>query len=94
MGAHHDGIQDERMKEFAEKFFKGKDKLGATGEFPQGKLTPYDQGEIKMAIGVEQNKVVIHFGKEVAWIGFDRKQAIELAGLLIDHAAKCSTEAS
>jgi hypothetical protein len=63
-------------------------KLGATGEFPEGKLTPNDEGEIKIAVGIEQNKVVIHFGKEIAWIGFGRSEAIRIASSLIDMAAK------
>ena len=85
--SNHDGMNDETMKRIAESF-----NLGATGKFPEGKLTPHDEGEIKIAIGVEQNKVVIHFGKEVAWIGFTREQAISIAGSLIDNAAKCSAK--
>ena len=86
--SHHDGQNDIEMNFVREMFLK--EEIGPTGEFPEGKLTPMDQGEIRIAIGVEKNKVVMHFGKEVAWIGFNRKQAIQIAGLLIDHAAHCS----
>lgn len=72
--SHHDGIADEVMKKIGERFA-----LGATGRFPEGKLDDHDEGEIRFAIGVEQGKIVIHFGKEVAWIGFNKTQAIDLA---------------
>jgi len=81
--SHHDGINDEMMQKIAESF---KDKLGPTGQFPQGKLTPHDEGELRIAIGTENGKVVMHFGKEIAWIGFDPEQARELARSLIEKA--------
>ncbi len=73
-------INEELLKklEVATKQFE----LGATGKAPQGFLNPTDEGELKLAIGIEQNKVVINFGKPVAWIGFDWKQALELAELI------------
>lgn len=53
--------------------------LGATGQFPQGKLDATDEGELKLAVGIEDDKVVIAFGKPVAWFGMDWKQAMQLA---------------
>lgn len=54
--------------------------LGATGQYPEGKLTEADEGEIKIAIGVHEGKVVIHFGgKPVKWIGLSAQQAREMA---------------
>ena len=61
-------------------------KLGATGQFPQGKIDPHDQGEIAIAVGHRQNKVIINFGKPVAWIGFDKNQALQIAESLRTHA--------
>jgi hypothetical protein len=61
-------------------------RLGATGQFPQGKIDKTDEGEIAIAIGHKQNKVVINFGKPVAWIGFDKRQALEIAQLIRSHA--------
>lgn len=60
--------------------------LGATGRFPAGKLTPDDEGEIRIAIGSREGKVVIDFGKPTAWIGFDPTQARDIAACLIKHA--------
>ena len=62
------------------------EKLGATGKFPQGKLTENDEGEIKISIGSSKGKVVIDFGKSIAWIGFDPQQAHEIADLIKRHA--------
>lgn len=53
--------------------------LGATGQFPEGKLTETDEGEIRIAVGVHSGKVVVNFGKPVAWFALDSKQARELA---------------
>lgn len=40
--------------------------LGATGEFPEGKLTEVDEGELKFAVGYMKGKVVIDFGTPVS----------------------------
>lgn len=60
--------------------------LGATNNFPQGKLHPTDEGEIKMAISTKDNKVIIVFGKPTAWIGMDKEQAIQLGKTIIKKA--------
>lgn len=60
--------------------------LGPTGQYPQGKLTETDQGEIQIAIAVVGGKVVINFGSPVAWIGFDPDQAKEIGRLLTEKA--------
>lgn len=62
------------------------DLLGATGKFPQGKLTPSDEGELKFTIGIKDNKVIINFGTPVAWFGLDKNAAVELGQTIIDKA--------
>ena len=59
---------------------------GPTGRHPHGKLTPTDEGEIKILVGVRDGKVVIDFGKPTAWIGFTPELARSLAESLIDKA--------
>jgi hypothetical protein len=71
---HHSDRETDRMRELVRQL-----QLGPTGQFPQGQLNPVDEGEIKLAIGVEDGKVVLNFGKPVAWIGFDWQQALALA---------------
>lgn len=47
--------------------------LGATGQFPGGKVSPHDEGELKLAVAADLEKkvVMIHFGKSVTWLGLD-----------------------
>lgn len=56
--------------------------IGPTGSYPAGKLNEQDDGELRVAIGVEVDKVVLHFGKKVAWVALTREQAINIATLL------------
>jgi hypothetical protein len=62
--------------------------LGATNKFPQGKLNQNDEGEIMFAVAADktQGKVLINFGKPVAWVGMDREQAIDLANSIRQKA--------
>lgn len=62
----------------------------AKPRFPQGKLTPTDEGELAFAVAVDPAKkaVVIRFTKPVDWLGLDRKSALHLADLLIHKAAE------
>ena len=62
--------------------------LGPTGQFPEGQLNPTDEGEIKIAIGVERDRIVIHFGKPISWIGFNPKQAREIAEMIRKQSYK------
>lgn len=62
--------------------------LGATGAFPQGKLTKEDEGEIRIAVGQRDGKVILDFGKPIAWIGMDAEQAAQIAESLASHAAE------
>lgn len=62
-------------------------KLGATGEFPQGKINRTDEGAIRLAVGHTADGLVrVKFGKPVAWLAMDPDDARELARLLISHA--------
>lgn len=60
--------------------------LGATGKFPHGKLNKDDEGELAMKVGVQNGKVVLDFGKEIAWLGMNPQDAADLASLLLKHA--------
>ncbi len=65
---------------------KRKPKFGATGKFPQGKLTPHDEGEIRMGIAHDDSTVILNFGKPTAGVGMDPTLARQLAANLIEHA--------
>ena len=62
------------------------EKIGATNKFPQGKLNPSDEGELKFAIGIEKDKIILNFSKELSWIGLDKITATKLGEVLIDTA--------
>lgn len=62
------------------------EKLGGTGDFPQGKLNGSDEGGISFAVGEDGGNVVINFGTPVAWLGMPPQQAVALAELLIAKA--------
>lgn len=62
--------------------------LGATGKYPQGHLNPNDEGEIRFAIGEENGKIIMNFGKPIAWIGFTPEQAKEIVQSLLTWRAK------
>jgi hypothetical protein len=62
------------------------EELGGTGEFPDGKIDPTDEGELKIALSHAEGRVLVHFGKPVAWIGLDKSTAIALATGLLKHA--------
>jgi hypothetical protein len=37
--------------------------------YPRGQLNPTDEGELRIAMAIKGNTLVIDFGKPVAWIG-------------------------
>lgn len=55
--------------------------------FPRGRLNKQDEGEIAVAVGVQQDVVVLAFPKPVAWIGMPAEQAEELAETIKARAA-------
>ena len=83
--AHHSNELPPYLKRAAERL-----KLGATGEYPQGKLNDADRGEIKLAISADTQcgKVLLNFGAPTVWVGFDYDQAIEIADSIRDSALK------
>lgn len=60
---------------------------GPTGQFPDGKVSSDDEGEIRIAIGSAEGKVFIDFGKTpIRWVGFTPAQAIDIAQSLVNAA--------
>lgn len=55
--------------------------------FPRGRLNPEDEGEIQIAVGVQQDVVVLAFPKMVSWVGMPAEQAEELAQTILTRAA-------
>lgn len=70
------------------------DKIGATGQFPKGKLNKEDEGALAMAVAsdFENRKVMINFGKPVEWLGLDPEDAVQLARMLMHKASEVKTK--
>ena len=64
--------------------------LGATGDFPEGKLNDKDEGGLTYAVGSDKRigKVILTFGKPVAWMGMGRSDALQMADAIRWHATK------
>lgn len=92
---HHEEELSDEMKEV---FEKNKQllmqQLGATGNFPGGKLTSNDEGELAFSVGVYHGNVIINFGKPVASLGMSVEQARGLALLLRKRANEIESDPS
>jgi hypothetical protein len=65
------------------------DALGATGRFPEGKLSDDDEGEIHFGIAHDkEGNVHMDFGKPVRWVACTPDQAQDIADSLLKHARK------
>lgn len=63
-------------------------KLGATGDFPEGKLDETDEGELQIALSSDpaQRVVRLDFGKKIAWLALPPQTARLLAADLAQKA--------
>lgn len=86
--SHHSPEVDknltDQLNEKLEELFA--ERLGKIGEHPRGRLTPTDEGGIKIAVGSKNGAVVIDFGTPVAWVGFSSQEARDIAASLVKHA--------
>ena len=62
------------------------EKLGHTNRYPMGALGSNDEGELNIAIGTVEDRIVIKFGAQVSWIGMTPDHALEIARLLTKRA--------
>ena len=86
MASNH-GTDDFPAKHRLDELLKGsQDAFGASGKYPMGKLTEDDEGEITFGITNTNGRVILNFGKPVAWLGIMPAQAVELAKYLMAHA--------
>lgn len=63
--------------------------LGATGNYPDGKISEDDEGELKFAVLTRCSNVMIVFGKPVGWIELSKGKAKELVIGLIKQIELC-----
>lgn len=62
--------------------------VGATGEYPRGRLEPDDEGELQLGIAADpENGVVrVAFGKGVKWLAFSADDVGRFCALLMHKA--------
>ncbi len=83
--SHHESFEESEARARLLDQFLNK----AQQSFQDGRLNRKDEGELAFAIATdpENQVVIIKFGKPVAWVGMPKRQALELAALLTEHAA-------
>jgi len=63
--------------------------LGATGQRPDGPaIVPEDEGELKVAMSIIKERIVVNFGKDVSFIAMTAEQALDMARLLVQWSVK------
>ena len=63
-------------------------KLGATGDYPQGRISETDEGGLQMAIFKTKDKsnLIIEFGTPVQWLGMPVDEAKAFALSILKKA--------
>lgn len=66
----------------------------AQRQFPNGRLSGDDDGQLTFKIGAdrEKNVVAIEYSTPTVWMAMSPQQAVELAQILIKHARSIATE--
>lgn len=68
-------------------------RFGATGRFPRGRLSPHDEGELRLGIADDGRGCVrIEFGTPVAWIALSYSEAVTFARLILKNAGAKKVE--
>lgn len=84
-------INSKQFGNLSEHLSQANKSMGATGNFPQGKIINEDQGEIALGIATYQGKIIMNFGeKPISWIGFTEVEARQIAESLISRANELS----
>lgn len=77
--------QDKKQRaDIMRQFFDSE--VGATGKFPDGKVAPQDEGELRYGLTIFNGTVVFDFGKPIRSLGLESQQARELALILANLA--------
>jgi len=88
-GPHQAGEMTRIIEEAAESLrgmFLEAEKIGATGKYPHGKMTPNDLGGLKAALVKRGDRLVLDFGKELQWISMTKNEAMVFGGGVIRMA--------
>lgn len=69
------------------------EKIGATGEYPDGQMVPDDEGELNLQVSCGPGFVKLDFGKPVRWIAMLPDEALGLSVTLASLAGTASAAA-
>ena len=61
-------------------------KIGPTGDFPEGKISPTDEGGLTLAVSSWKGEVRIDFGAPVSWLSMPPQTAIKFAEHILARA--------
>ena len=67
-------------------------KLGATGDFPKGRLDADDEGGLNIAVTHDDDVVRVIFGTPTTWVGLPPEEALAFASLIVRHAMALKAE--
>jgi len=56
--------------------------------YPDGKIRPDDEGALAISFYMSGGRLIMDFGKETSWIGFDSKSLDAFINLLQDKRAE------
>jgi len=84
--SHHGRDNEELESLFNDKLQEFRPK--EVDQYPDGKITPGDEGQIKIEISAHDGKILVDFGTSIKWIGFTPEQAIEVGQCLIQQATE------
>lgn len=72
---------------------KGKsnaEKIGPTGDYPQGRLNEKDEGALNIGLAMIDGNVMFNFGKPIVWFAMPPKEAYSFAENIIAKANEAS----
>lgn len=63
-------------------------RLGATGQFPAGKIDETDEGQIRLAVAADYQQAIVRivFGTPLTWLGLPASEARQFAAMLVEQA--------
>jgi hypothetical protein len=68
-------------------------KLGPTGKYPEGTLSPGDEGALRLGVTHDSNgNTIVNFGTELSWFGMPQPQALKFGQLILKHAGAKKVE--
>jgi hypothetical protein len=63
-------------------------RIGAAGRHRREEDRQDDTGELRVAVGAHKGRVVLNFGRAVAWLSMDPVEARNVAAMLLERASK------